>query len=565
MGSVSDVSEEVIRRELTEISQRHSGQLRSLNPTNGSAVLQFPSLEHANLFKQRFIHHKIGNRRINVHWGPKTPSRGKSPGNQQRSSSRAACAADQQQQQRSRCKSFSQSPGPGPTPRSRTYSECERKTSGNTEHVSSSQESTGADVMVESLVLRSSRPRLVSESSLTADVSSGEDEVNRPRHIRRPPAKIRSMAKLKNRKKSEATTEFLSKKTSLVGTVSRQEQENWNILAEVVVDLLEQEPDFCLDVDQLEELLGDQVNLLGSPRGSLKGADLKAKLGDNIEVRGNLVTLPLARLCAPLESRLVNLLHETPSQVIAMEKIEEAFTTSYGSNFKRMLEVQNLPNLSLLLASCQNLALMEDTKKASGRGMTPTTSKVVTLLTSDMVSAHLRKVTNLVHQLTKERQTQQISATDLERAWTQREGRTRSLQLSVLARRSELTVSAGWVALPDHMKHGYKLVELLTSVGGVAPIATLSSQHGQEVKAALAALDRLELLVRRRGDSVMLEELWRQLQGAAGASPGVDGAATAAVGGGGGRSSRQEELGSAFPDLVAAIPGVFNFFSKSGS
>ena len=101
-----------------------------------------------------------------------------------------------------------------------------------------------------------------------------------------------------------------------------------------MVDLLEQEPDFCLDVDQLEELLGDQVNLLGSPRGSLKGTDLKAKLGDNIEVnrteavcfekkqsnyicqvRGNLVTLPLARLCAPLESRLVNLLHETPSQV----------------------------------------------------------------------------------------------------------------------------------------------------------------------------------------------------------------------------------------------------------
>ena len=158
--------------------------------------------------------------------------------------------------------------------------------------------------------------------------------MNRPRHIRRPPAKIRSRAKLKNRKKSEATTEFLSKKTSLVGAVSRQEQENWNILAEEVVDLLEQEPDFCLDVDQLEQLLGDQVNLLGSPKGSLKGTDLKAKLGDNIEVkrrdtyifektnliilfqvRGNLVTLPLARLCAPLESRLVNLLHETPSQV----------------------------------------------------------------------------------------------------------------------------------------------------------------------------------------------------------------------------------------------------------
>merc|ERR1719422_448735 len=99
LPSVSDVSEEVIRRELTEISQRHSGQLKSLNPANGSAFLQFPSLEHANLFKQRFIHHKIGNRRINVHWGPKTPSRGKSPGNQQRSSSRATTAAEVKMQE----------------------------------------------------------------------------------------------------------------------------------------------------------------------------------------------------------------------------------------------------------------------------------------------------------------------------------------------------------------------------------------------------------------------------------------------------------------------------------
>ena len=33
------------------------------------------------------------------------------------------------------------------------------------------------------------------------------------------------------------------------------------------------------------------------------------------QVRGSLVTLPLARLSAPLESRLVNLLLETPSEV----------------------------------------------------------------------------------------------------------------------------------------------------------------------------------------------------------------------------------------------------------
>ena len=118
-------------------------------------------------------------------------------------------------------------------------------------------------------------------------------------------------------------------------------------------------------------------------------------------------------------------------------------------------------------------------------------------------------------------------------------------------------MSAGWVALPDHMKHGYKLVELLTSVGGVAPIATLASQHGQEVKPALAALERLELLVRRQGGSVMLEELWRQLEGAAVAGGGFY-QSESSPGGAEGRSPRQEELAGAFPDLVAAIPpGLF--------
>ena len=193
-----------------------------------------------------------------------------------------------EQQQRSRCKSFSQSPGPGPAPRSRTYSECERKTSNELVALSSSQESTGADVVVESLA-RPSRPRLVSESSLTADVSSGEEEDNtvvKPRQIRRPPAKIRSRAKLKNRKKSEATTEFLAKKTSVAAPSegNRQEQENWKILAEDVVDLLEQQPDFCLEVDQLNDLLGGQLGVLGSPGGRLDERDLKNKMADHVEV-----------------------------------------------------------------------------------------------------------------------------------------------------------------------------------------------------------------------------------------------------------------------------------------
>ena len=224
-------------------------------------------------------------------------------------------------------------------------------------------------------------------------------------------------------------------------------------------------------------------------------------------------------------------------------------------------QVQSLPSLPLLIASCPNLAILEPyLQRSTERAPTPPANKMLTLLTSDLVSAHLRKVTDLVHHLTRERTLQQISVGDLERAWHQKEGRTSSLQLSVLARRSEVTVSAGWVALPDHMKQGYKLVELLTSVGGVAPIATLASQHGPEVRTALAALDRLELLVCRRGGSVMLEELWRQLEGAAVAGEGFnqsEGAATTS--GAEGRSSRQEELAGAFPDLVAAIPGLLNY------
>ena len=108
----------------------------------------------------------------------------------------------------------------------------------------------------------------------------------KPRQIRRPPAKIRSRAKLKNRKKSEATTEFLAKKTSVAAPSegNRQEQENWKILAEDVVDLLEQQPDFCLEVDQLNDLLGGQIGVLGSPGGRLDERDLKNKMADHVEV-----------------------------------------------------------------------------------------------------------------------------------------------------------------------------------------------------------------------------------------------------------------------------------------
>ena len=132
---------------------------------------------------------------------------------------------------------------------------------------------------------------------MTADVSSGEemeDNKVKPRQIRRPPAKIRSRAKLKNRKKSEATTEFLANKSSAVSSGNegnnRHELENWKILAEEVVDLLEQQPDFCLEVDKLNDLLGE-VGLLGSSSGRLNERDLRNKMAEHVEVTAQFSSL----------------------------------------------------------------------------------------------------------------------------------------------------------------------------------------------------------------------------------------------------------------------------------
>ena len=80
------------------------------------------------------------------------------------------------------------------------------------------------------------------------------------------------------------------------------------------------------------------------------------------------MTLPLSRLSAPLESRLVNLLRDTPSQVnkiililvlaslsffshtawqaIPVEKVEGLYFAAHGSNFQRLLEVSILLSLS---------------------------------------------------------------------------------------------------------------------------------------------------------------------------------------------------------------------------
>ena len=175
--------------------------------------------------------------------------------------------------------------------------------------------------MVESLA-RPSRPRLVSESSLTADVSSGEEV--KPRQIRRPPAKIRSRAKLKNRKKSEATTEFLANKSSVVGTSegNRQEQENWKMLAEDVVELLEEQPDFCLEVEQLNGLLGGQIGVLGSPGGRLNERDLKIKMVDHVEVPSQNCHITTGRDCFFGENCLKL---DEPSTRFLLATIEEVF------------------------------------------------------------------------------------------------------------------------------------------------------------------------------------------------------------------------------------------------
>jgi hypothetical protein len=237
LPSVTDCPEEEIRRELSELARRCTGSLKSLNCTNGSAVLRFPTLELAGNFKQKFIHHKIKNRSINVHWGPR--NRGKSP------------------HQRPRCKSFSQSPGPVAI-RPRTYSEGERKTSSEEAGptvLSSSQDSTGGDMVeerMESLNLgdrRAGRARQASESSLTAEPSSPEDDLVAGRRAVSRPSKGRARLKLKSRKKSEATPEFLAR------------GERWRGLARQAEAMLLAEPDYCLETTVLRRRLPGDLSV----------------------------------------------------------------------------------------------------------------------------------------------------------------------------------------------------------------------------------------------------------------------------------------------------------------
>ena len=138
----------------------------------------------------------------------------------------------------------------------RTYSESERKHSSEEAGLvllSSSQDSNPGDVVVEnrgglhhhmaeetrglhpSMGRLSLRARHASESSLTADMSS-PDEGQAEKAGRRAHAKIKSRLKLKNRKKSEATPQFLGRSAALAVPVhsSTRRPERNRVLQEQV-------------------------------------------------------------------------------------------------------------------------------------------------------------------------------------------------------------------------------------------------------------------------------------------------------------------------------------------
>ena len=138
----------------------------------------------------------------------------------------------------------------------RAYSESERKHSSEEAGLvllSSSQDSNPGDVVVEdrgglnhhmaeesrglhpSMGRLSLRARHASESSLTADMSS-QDEGQAEKAGRRAHAKIKSRLKLKNRKKSEATPQFLGRSAALAVPVhpSTRRPERNRVLQEQV-------------------------------------------------------------------------------------------------------------------------------------------------------------------------------------------------------------------------------------------------------------------------------------------------------------------------------------------
>ena len=106
LPSVSDCPKETIIQILNQIAQQYEGNVTNINGTNGSAVLKFSLPDQAKSFKIRYLHFKILERPINIHFN-----------NKSRNPSFT----------RTRGKSFSQSPKPTPRIRNRTKSESSRQ------------------------------------------------------------------------------------------------------------------------------------------------------------------------------------------------------------------------------------------------------------------------------------------------------------------------------------------------------------------------------------------------------------------------------------------------------
>ena len=203
LPSISDCSEDTITQILNHIAKQFGGRVTHIHGSHGSANLKFSSAEQARSFKLKYLHYKIQGRPINIHFCYKSRSRGKS---------------------------LSQSPAPSSRNRRRTMSSSSKKGNASSEEYLtkrfSSQDSDG-DVKVEEdesrnkditdsfIKLSLSRgninhalhnQRYASDSSLAP---SSDDEIKGKR-TKKIHSKVRSKLKLKNRKKSEATHEFLN-------------------------------------------------------------------------------------------------------------------------------------------------------------------------------------------------------------------------------------------------------------------------------------------------------------------------------------------------------------------
>jgi len=218
LPSISDCSESSILRILNKLASQFDGSVTAVHGVNGNAVLKFPSSEQAKLFKNKFLHFKIEERPINIHFVNKTF---KSSFN------------------RCRAKSFSQSPEPSSSMRQRTRSESSKRIVVNTEDNNvacvSSQDSLlvyGSDedclrqpqpivedlpssfnhLSVSDKINQRRRKSQRNPSGSSLGHTSGEEELRHKRLQKKTHSKIRSKLKLKSRKKSEATHQFLNRR-----------------------------------------------------------------------------------------------------------------------------------------------------------------------------------------------------------------------------------------------------------------------------------------------------------------------------------------------------------------